>query len=174
MNPVHTYLFLLDDGNISRYQVNEKTGVYSLLKYNNDEKSQPFSDHFWDDWIYDTSYIEGDEADFAFLSDDAGFKFTGHKKFLNLNSTKYFTTGKIRQFMKDNLEYYDLSFVFNGREIKIDNFKPEYKGPKKFYLSIPYPSNDETVNYPEPSNNDFSLGDYFKKVAQGWDENCGK
>jgi len=167
---VHTYLFLLDEGNIYRYQVKKK-GV-SLLKYKNDEKSRPFSGDFWEDWMCDAGFADGDKVDFAFLSDDNAFKFTGYKKFSFAEPTEYFNTGKIEQFMEDKLEYNNLSFEFNGREKEILKCKLGYKGPKKFYLSIPYPS-DETLKYHKPSSEDeFNLGIFIQERAERMDKNC--
>jgi hypothetical protein len=168
VNRVHTYLFLLDDGNIYRYQV--KGEGYSLLTYKNNEKSQPFSDDFWKDWKEYASYIKDDKVDFAFLSDNSAFKFPDLEDFSFVNPTEYFNIGKITKFMEEELNYNDLSFIFNEREKKIiKEAKLGYKGPKKFYLTIPCPN--EAAEYQKPSGGDIVLGDLFKKKVAEYESN---
>jgi hypothetical protein len=168
MNRVHAYLFFFFFLNIYRYQVKEFG--YFLLTYKINEKSKHFSGNFWMEWEEYAGYLEGDKVDFAFLSDDIAFKFPGLEIYSFVNPTKYFNIGKIIKFMEEKLDYNDLSFEFNGREEKIIKCKLGYKGPKKFYLSIPYPFS-ETAEYQKPSNGDSVLGDFFIKKAHEYENN---
>jgi hypothetical protein len=171
-NRVHTYLFLVDERNIYRYEVRKneikKTVDYIILKYKDNEKSQPFTDNFWAEWKENAGYIEGDKVDFAFLSDDMNFQFPSLEMFSFTNPTDYFNIEKIKQYMEEKIEYNDLSFVFNEREEKIIKCKLGYKGPKKFYLSIPYPSENIIE---KSSNGEYSLGTHIKKKAQEYENN---
>jgi len=145
----HAYIFLLDGGNIFRYQVD--ADKYEIVPYKNNEKFRPFSNTnvfwnvFWTEWkkYAGYSYKKGDKVDFAFLSDDKDFKFQGYrKKFSLVDSTTL--TDKISRFMEKELDYNDLSFEFDGMEEPINkNESGCKKGPKKFYLSIACQSKDE-------------------------------
>jgi hypothetical protein len=139
------------------------------LKYNNDEHSKPFFDNFWPEWEVSAHYAKGDQVDFAFLSDDISFKFTGFERFSFVNPTEYFSIGKVKKFMEEKLNYNDLSFEYEEKEEKIPKCnKLVYKGPKKFYLNIPYPANKIIK---KPSERVYDLEDFFNEKVERYKNN---
>ena len=129
-----------------------------------------FSDDFWKEWETNADYIEGDNVDFAFLFDDDKYNLNIPKKYSPIKPSKFFKQKIITEFMQKYLEYNDLSFMYNGKEEKIIKERVYgYEGPKKFFLNIPYPADDNSK--PKQTSDKYTIGDFFKEEKDEWDEN---
>jgi len=164
----HTYLFLFANGMISCYQgIRESTSsFFQLQRYSNDEISKRFTDaeNFWREWESNVGYLKNDNIDFAFLSDDENFDIGVPSEYSYLNPTDFFNKSIIKQFMK-NLEYNDLSFIYEGGEEKIVKKKEMgYNGPKKFFLNIRFPS--EKIIIKQQSADEYTLGEHFRTIKK--------
>ena len=168
MTNTHTYLFLVDKGNVFYYK-GTGAGDFQSQRYSNDEKSRKFTDNFWSEWEKNAGYENDDKIDFAFLTDDENFEPKIPEAYLQIKPTEFFDQRIIMKFM-EKLEYNDLSLVFNGKEEKILK-KPElgYDGPKRFFLIIQYP--DKITCKKQISSDAYPLGAFFQDKTKAWGEN---
>nr|AGS53544.1 type I restriction-modification system M subunit [uncultured bacterium contig00062] len=170
MEEVKVYLFMICDRRISQYKGIGKDNQrdFQLQRYSNDETSivfQGFTDDFWNEWKYNSSYHENDNVAFAFLSDDETFNPEIKQDFNFIQPAAFFPKTLIMEFM-EKLEFNNITLVYKGKEEKIFNKAVfGYEGQKKFYLKM-YPS-EPSENYVEQSDSsEYTFIDFLKELRE--------